>query len=51
MWLETGRGEQDIVVALRLNGMSSEQMGPGCPGNCQREKLEEALEKAVHKCR
>lgn len=41
MWLETGRDEQDLGAALVLNGMSSEQMGRSCPGDCQREMLEE----------
>ena len=36
------------MVAHRLNGMSDEQMGPSCPGNCHRKKLEEALEKSLH---
>ena len=38
VWQETGRDEQDPWAALALNGMSSEQMGPSCPGDCQRKK-------------
>lgn len=43
--------KQDVVVARGLHGMSDEQMGLSCPGNCQRNKLEEALEKSLHKRR
>lgn len=42
MWLETGRGKQDVAAAHGLNGPSSEQMGRSCPGDCQRKKLEGA---------
>lgn len=38
------KGKTGSCGRTRLNGMSEEQMGWSCPGNCQRKLLEEALE-------
>jgi hypothetical protein len=41
------KGKTGSCGRARLNGVSEEQMGWGCPGNCQRKQLEEALEEPL----
>jgi hypothetical protein len=44
------KGKTGYLCCAWLSGCQG-QMGPNCPGNCQRKQLEEASEKSLHKCR